>query len=239
MAVAKSYQAYEIQGEPFEENKKNYVYVLTPKGAKKVRWYSNAEYNKMYPDTPIKDGFNARFAFGFREGGFITLYKGDENVIREWARETYPPKAWYNEIFHFYTPAHLPVENVPDGVTPIVLKWEEVCVDETRMKPYGEVETYVTNLIRPRANVVSTFQGAENEWLQKKVVVRENIARESQYGEKHTHYLIDAEGNTYVWETGAQNFEVGMEINLKMKVKAHKEIKGECCTIVWYCKLWK
>ena len=48
--------------------------------------------------------------------------------------------------------------------------------------------------------------------------------------------MVDAESNTYVWETGAKNYESGTEVKLKMKVKAHKEIDGEKCTIVWYCK---
>ena len=48
--------------------------------------------------------------------------------------------------------------------------------------------------------------------------------------------MCDAEGNTYIWETGTKNFEANLVVKLKMKVKAHKEINGEQCTIVWYCK---
>ena len=49
--------------------------------------------------------------------------------------------------------------------------------------------------------------------------------------------MRDAEGNMYIWETGTKNFEVGMALKLRMKVKAHKEVKGEKCTVVWYCKV--
>ena len=62
--VAKSYQGLATFGEPFEENKKMYIVVVTSRGAhKKVRWYTDAEYAKMYPDEapvvkrirPVKD----------------------------------------------------------------------------------------------------------------------------------------------------------------------------------------
>ena len=39
MAVAKTYAKMEISGEPFMENKRMYVNVISPKGLKKVRWY--------------------------------------------------------------------------------------------------------------------------------------------------------------------------------------------------------
>ena len=48
--------------------------------------------------------------------------------------------------------------------------------------------------------------------------------------------MVDAEGNTYIWETGTKNYTSGTTIKLKMKVKTHKEVKGEKCTVVWYCK---
>ena len=76
MAVAKTYAKMEISGEPFMENKRMYVNVVSPKGLKKVRWYSDAEYQRMYPGevatNDIMD-FNARHAFGFGDLGYITI----------------------------------------------------------------------------------------------------------------------------------------------------------------------
>ncbi len=76
MPVAKTYQSFEQVGEPFSENGRFYVLVKAPKGEKKVRWYSDAEYRRMYPDA-VKENdlmdFDARHAFGFREGGYITI----------------------------------------------------------------------------------------------------------------------------------------------------------------------
>ena len=82
----------------------------------------------------------------------------------------------------------------------------------------------------------SVYQGAVNEWLQKKLTVREKKSNETHFGTKHTYMLEDSEGNSYVWETGAKDFESGKTVSLKMKVKAHAEINGTPTTIVWYCK---
>lgn len=234
--VAKRYEAYEIQGEPFREDGKWYVNVKIKKEIKKVRWYSDAEYARMYPES-TKDimDFDAHYAFGFRNENYITIFKGDESVIKAWAQVQYPPRAWYNLTFHYYTPGFMPVTELPQGITPIKLTWDEVKVNDTKMKPHDEVNKYVMGLIG-MDSVTSRFQGEKNEWLTKKVTVRENTKREDKFGEKHTHYLVDTEGNTYVWETGTKNYPIDTSISLKMKVKEHKKIKNEDCTIVWYCK---
>ena len=51
--VAKSYQGLEILCEPYELAKgRLYVKVRTKSGAnKEVRWYTEAEYAKMYPEA--------------------------------------------------------------------------------------------------------------------------------------------------------------------------------------------
>ena len=238
MAVAKTYQSYEIQGEPFQENKRWYVNILTSKGTKKVRWYNDAEYARMYPEEK-KDlmDFNARHAFGFDEKGYITIYKGDPKKVEEWA-ENDRTNIWRNLTFGYYTPSKFPTPQVLSGIEPIKLSWEEVQDHDDRMKPHEEVARYVSHLLNlGNTGSISTYQGQENDWLEKEIVIKENIAHESNFGEKHTHFMRDADGNTYVWETGAKNFEVGMAVKLKMKVKAHKEINGEKCTVVWYCKV--
>jgi hypothetical protein len=192
----------------------------------------------MYPEEKkdIMD-FNARHAFGFDEKGYITIYKGDPKVVEEWA-ENDRTNIWYNLIFGYYTPSKFPTPKVLNGIEPIQLKWEQVQNYEDRMKPHEEVAKLVSSLVsvQPCASN-STYQGQENTWLEKEVVIKENLKREDHFGEKHTHFMRDAEGNLYLWETGAKNLEIGMAVKLKMKVKAHKEVNGEKCTVVWYCKV--
>lgn len=239
MAVAKTYQHMEIQGEPFEENKRMYVNVLAPKGLKKVRWYTDAEYRRMYPNEVTENGkhnimdFNARHVFGFGVDGYITIYRGDEGLLQQF-RETHQESFRYNLTFGIYTPSRITVCDLPASITPIMLKWEEVMDHDDRMKPHEEVMKIVATKLGTISH--SEYQGEENDWLTKEVTIRENKSHETQYGDKHTHYMVDSEGNTYIWETGTKNYIAGTKIQLKMKVKAHKETDGEKCTIVWYCK---
>ena len=234
MAVAKTYTKMEISGEPFKENGKMYVNVIAPKGLKKVRWYSDAEYQRMYPDTVIEKNvtkFNARHAFGFGEKGYITLYKGKN--VEEWA-ENDRTNIWFNLIFGYYTPSKFESPKVLNGVEPIQLKWEDVMENGNQMKSHEEVRKIIASMINEES--VSVFQGEVGTWIQKAVTVTEKKTKDSRYGTKHTYTLEDAENNTYIWETGAKDYPVTQTVSLKMKVKEHKEINNEKVTVVWYCK---
>ena len=234
MAVAKTYEKMALVGEPFQENGKMYVNVLAPKGQKKVRWYSDAEYRRMYPDSVKKDimDFNARHAFGFDKAGFIIIYKGQK--VEEWASND-RTNIWFNLTFGYFTPGNLVHPKLIDGITPIKLTWDEVAAEGNKMKPHEEVHKYVMTLLHPNDSV-SQYQGNKDEWLQKEVTVRAKKSADSRYGTKHTYTLADAEGNIYIWETGAKDYPLDTTVSLKMKVKEHKEINNEKVTVVWYCK---
>ena len=234
MPVAKTYAKMEIQGEPFQESGRMYVNVIAPKGLKKVRWYTDAEYRRMYPDAVVEHDvmdFNAKHVFGFEETGYITLYKGRN--VEGWANED-RTNIYYNCTFGFYTPGRLDTPHLIDGIEPIRLMWEDVMAHDDRMKPHEEVKKIVAAMLNDES--ASTFQGKVDEWLQKTVTVREKKSKESHFGTKHTFTLEDSEGNTYLWETGAKDYPVAQTVSLKMKVKEHKEMNNEKVTVVWYCK---
>ena len=239
MAVAKTYAKMEISGEPFMENKRMYVNVITPKGLKKVRWYSDAEYRRMYPNEVAKSGkhdimdFNARHVFGFGDAGYITIYRGDELALQECV-ENHHESFRRNLTFGYYTPSRISVCTLPTGITPIVLKWEEVMDHDDRMKPHEIVQKIVAAKLGTLSK--SQYQGEINEWLQKTVKVTKKTSKESHFGTKHTYDLEDSDGNTYIWETGAKDFACSQTVSLKMKVKEHKEVNGNQVTIVWDCK---
>ena len=238
MAVAKTYAKMEISGEPFMENKRMYVNVVSPKGLKKVRWYSDAEYRRMYPNEPIENdimlGFNAHTAFGFGYKNYIVLYRGKEDEIEDWVRSEWPPKAWYNLTFGYFTPSRLESDSYPENIHPVKLTWDEVKQDDIHMKPHKEVQKIVEALLYGES--ASKYQGEINDWLTKTIHVREKKTNETHFGDKHTYTLVDAEGNTYIWETGAKDYACNTTVSLKMKVKEHKELNGEKVTVVWYCK---
>lgn len=234
MPVAKTYSKLELSGEPFKENGRMYVNVIAPKGIKKVRWYTDSEYQRMYPDEQKENDimdFNARHAFGFGPEGYITLYKGSN--VEEWA-ENDRRNIYYNLTFGYYTPGRLELPSLIDGIQPIQLKWEEVAAEGNKMRPHEEVRKLVTSLINNAS--ISNYQGQVNEWIQKEVKVREKKTKDSRYGDKHTYTLEDSKNNIYIWETGAKNYPITQTISLKMKVKEHKEVNGAKATVVWYCK---
>ena len=236
MAVAKTYAKMKISGEPFKENGKMYVNVLAPKGLKKVRWYSDAEYKRMYPQEVVTNDimdFNARHTFGFGDLGFITIYKGNMASLEECA-ETHHNSFRRNLTFGYYTPSRLNLCDLPNDVIPIKLYWSDVMAHDDRMKPHEEVAKIVASLIGNKTD--SKYQGEVNEWLQKEVTIREKKTKESHFGTKHTYTFADAENNLYVWETGAKDYTIDQTISLKMKVKEHKKINGNEITVVWYCK---
>lgn len=221
-----------------------------------VRWYTDKERaaqdraaeRRAEKASAAKEArrvkFAARNAFGFGEAGFITLYKGDLQVISEYFKsfsidEEGHRAAWYNTIFHWYTPSKMNVpEDLPEGVEAVRLDWDDVR-DETdeenlQMKDNAFVEEYVNSLISEPSK--SEYQGAIGEWMVKTVTVTKNVTLNSRYGESHMHILEDEDGNVYVWTTGSKNIEADRVVTLKMKVKDHKDYKGTKQTIVWYCK---
>ena len=236
MAVAKTYAKMEISGEPFMENKRMYVNVVSPKGLKKVRWYSDVEYRRMYPGEVVANDimdFNARDAFGFGSMGYIWIYRGNEGILEQFV-ENHHESFRRNLTFGYYTPSRISLCDLPAGITPIMLNWEDVMDHDDRMKPHDAVRKIVEALLYDES--ASKYQGAINDWLQKEVKVTAKKSDETHFGTKHTYNLCDTEGNTYVWQTGAKDYQTGATVLLKMKVKEHKEIKGEKVTVVWYCK---
>lgn len=236
MPVAKTYAKYPIEGNIFKESGRNYVNVKTAKGLKKVRWYSDAEYKRMYPNEIVERDimdFDARSAFGFDEEGYITLYKGHN--VEEWA-ENDRRNIRYNLTFLYYTPGGMTLPKLDEGIEPIQLDWKDVAAKGNRMKPHEEVRKYVDKLLLLEDACKSNYQGSEDQWLQKTVTIREKKKDETRFGTAYTYFMADAEDNTYVWKTGTKNYTNNQTISLKMKVKEHKEINGEKCTVVWYCK---
>ena len=221
-----------------------------------VRWYTDAERarqdraaekraeKRAVAQEARRVKFAARNAFGFGEAGFITLYKGDATRISEFFKsftidEDGHRAAWYNTIFHWYTPSKMDVPELPEDIEAVTLDWDEVR-DESdpeglTMKDNDFVTTYVNSLISIPSK--SEYQGTVGEWIVRKVVVTKNIALSSRYGESHMHILEDEDGNVYVWTTGSKNYEVDKVLDLKMKVKEHKDYNGTKQTVVWYCKL--
>lgn len=244
MAVAKSYEHMAIQGDPFKENGRMYVNVLAPKGLKKVRWYTEAEREKMDKKTSTTStvhdviDFDARYAFGFGDAGYITIYKTDDfNRFEEYI-DTHHEYFRRNLTFGYYTPSKLLIPmDLPEYVKPITLKWEEVMEHGNKMRPHDVVTTYITKLLGETFDNGSTYQGSPNDWIERDITVTKNKVNSTHYGDTHVHTMIDKDNNVYIWSTSTKDFAIGANMRLRMKVKELKEIAGIKTTIVYYCKV--
>ena len=98
--VAKSYQSLNVITEPYLKNKRMYILVETKSGKEKeIRWYTNQEYAKMYPEEKkdkTKDPYykSQKYVLGFDEG-YIWILKNpteenEESQEEAAAEETAP-----------------------------------------------------------------------------------------------------------------------------------------------------
>ena len=221
-----------------------------------VRWYTDSQRASMdraaerraeaaqAKKEARRVKFAARNAFGFGDAGYITLYKGDMEVISAYFKsftidEEGHRAAWFNTIFGWYTPSKMEVPtDLPENVEAVRLDWDSVRDPEDEenlaMQDNDFVSAYVKSLIAIPSK--SEYQGKVGEWMTKEVVVKKNITLNGRYGESHMHILHDSDENVYVWTTGSKNIKAGSAITLKMKVKEHKDYNGTKQTVVWYCK---
>ena len=219
--VAKTYQGWATYGEPFEENKKMYVVVVTPKGAhKKIRWYSEAEYAKMYPDAepPRKKLRSLKDVLGFKEG-YITIFKGDTYPLLDWFQQE--PKCRYHCSFGWYCVSEEELPSpIPAGVEPVKLYWKDIAnVEEDALKPKEYLKQHIESLLYDASP--SQFQGKIGERIERELTVTRVLESDGYYGHNSFHIFSDAEGNVYTWNTSSKTLEVGRTYHLKGTVKEH------------------
>ena len=89
--VAKSFQAMTQIGEPFEMSGTMYVMVQNEKTGtiRKVRWYTEKEYAKLYPKDVIaaRPFKSQKDALGFKDG-YITIFNTGMDEDNEWFQES-------------------------------------------------------------------------------------------------------------------------------------------------------
>lgn len=235
--VAKSYQNLEMVGEPFSVNKRLYVQVKTKKGVlKTVRWYSEKEYIKMYPDEVILEQGIKRIktqkeVLGFTNG-YITIFKGDTYNNKEYFQMS---TARYSRLWgwYFISTEKLP-NDIPEDVEAITLPWEMVGNEDETLKKEDEVIAAVESLIYEPD--ISEYQGEIGERLELFLTVEKAISLDSYYGQSTMHIMRDDCGNCYVWTTSAKKWVENTEHHLTGTVKDHKLYRGVKQTILTRCR---
>lgn len=235
MPVAKSYQNLEICGSPYKKNGRDYVVVACANGHRKeVRWYSDAEYNRMYPEAkvePIKRR-SLKEVLGFKEG-YITIVKGKVFELLDWLK--FSP-ARYHVFFGWYFVSEEEMPELPAGLEPVKIYWEQVAhLDQDCLRSEGEVRALVEKLIYEPSN--SRYYGSVGERVELELTVKKAIESDGYYGRSTFHVLESAEENIFTWNTGAKQLEVGETYKLRGTVKEHITYKGEEQTVLTRCTI--
>ena len=237
MAVAKSYQELEIVGDVFVSSGRQYVNVKLKSGKlKTVRWYSDAEYRKMYPEAVAVDRSTDPYykpqkeVLGFTKG-YITIFKGDTYSEIDWFRASIARYArWWG--WYIISTEEVPAD-LPEGITPIQLPWELVGQEDGNLKPEHLVKEAVESIIYDESE--SEYVGSIGERLDLYLTVERTIELDGAYGRSTMHIMRDDCGNLFVWTTASKSWSAGTEHHIKGTVKDHRKYKNECQTVLTRC----
>lgn len=236
MPVAKSYENMPRICDPYVMNGRTYVKVNTGKGEKQVRWYTEAEYARMYPEAvnlSEKKFHNQKEALGFNKG-YITIFKGDTYSHLEWFRESI---CRYAKWWGWYVPSTEEIpEDLPKDLTTIKLDWESIAnpedstslsTNESKVKDYVDTLQYEPS--------PSQFVGNIKERLELTLKVTRAIELEGAFGISTLHIFEDENKNVFVWTTTAKSLKEGVTYHLRGTVKDHKVYRGVNQTVLTRC----
>lgn len=231
MAVAKSYQAMEQVCEPYKVNGRMYVKVNTGKITRQVRWYTDAEYERLYPEVKIiKAAKSQKEVLGFTKG-YITIFKGDTFSNLDWFKAS---TARYAKFWGWYIISTEEVpEDLPEGIEPVKLYWDAVG-DGEKLAAEAVVAAAVDSLLYEAGS--SEYVGNIGDRLSLVLTVTKAIALDSgYYGPSTMHVMEDDESNIFVWTTSAKSLPESATVELKGTVKDHKIYKNNKQTILTRC----
>lgn len=244
MPVARSYSGFRQVNEPFKKDGKMYVTVVTDKGLQKVvRWYSESEYARMYPEVKkdrSKDPYYKpqKIVLGF-EKGYITIFKGVTEENEWWFRKTEACR--YAKWWGWYVPSTIAVPvDYPEGVQEVKLTWEPMGNEEDWLKSDEVTKQHVRDTLlgaTRKENPTSKPQGNIGHRLDIRVkVIGKQTEENKQYNTKtHFYEFKDEQGNFYKWKTSARDWSVGTEHHIRGTVKEYDEYDGEPATVLTRC----
>lgn len=233
MPVAKSYSTLNIEEGPYEVNKRMYCKVRMKNGSlKQVRWYTDKEYARMYPDAidpaPSTTTFKPQKELLGFDNGYITIFKGDTYTHKEWFQRSI---ARYCRWWGWYIVSTDIVPNpLPTGITAVQLPWELVGNSDGNLKPESVVIQAVEPLLYDASP--SVFQGTIGERLDRIVTVMRAIELDGNFGSSIMHIMEDEAQNVYVWTTSARSWSEGAVKHIRGTVKEHKIYKNVQQTIL-------
>lgn len=144
--VAKSYQNLPVVREPYSESGKLYCDVKMKSGSvKKVRVYSQKEYEKMYP-LPAPKWKSQKEMLGFGEEEYILVFNNKPEFEKFYEEGPFR----YHRVFGWYLPSGETVPILPEGCYPLVLRWDivggadgELFAEEKLMKEFAKFAKFI------------------------------------------------------------------------------------------------
>ena len=224
MATAPSFANLERLSEPFEENGKEYILVKTKSGTtRKVRWYEEP----MKKIRPLKE------VLGFTKG-YITIFKGDTYSLLEWFQES---TARYHKFWGWYFVSDEELPEIPSGITPIQLKWEDVAfVDEDQLRPESQIKEHIDSLMYDPSP--SRWQGEVGDRIDRTLTVIKVTPLEDGYYGPITFFLFrDEYDNEYCWTTGSKSLDLNATYEVRGTIKALQKYKGKEQTVLTRCRI--
>ena len=234
MPVAKSFANFNFVSEPYEKNNKQYIDVVNPKTntRRSVRWYTQSEYNKMYPEDAVIDNkpSSQKEALGFQKG-YVTIFKGDTYSQLDWFHEK--KECRYCTFWGWYVVSTEEVPaDVPSEITPVQLTWEQVGQDNGALKTESAIKAAIDSIMFDPSP--SEWIGKIGERLQLTLTVVRAIPLETGFG-GILHIMQDENENEFVWSTSARSWAVGSTHTIKGTVKDHNTYHNTKQTILTRC----
>lgn len=239
MPVAKSFQEFEMLCEPYVVSGKMYIRVRNPKTGteRQVRWYSDAEYAKAYPEAKSAAASSAdpyyktqKEVLGFTNG-FITIFKGDTYAEIDWFRASSARYTrWWG--WYFVSTDAIP-EDLPAGCEPVRVDWEQVGGPDGNLYTETCVKEAIDRLIYD--NSESEFQGSLGERIERTLTVKRAISLENNFGSSMMHIMTDPDNNIYVWTTASKSWTEGSIHRVRGTVKDHRFYRGDNQTVLTRC----
>ncbi len=237
MPVAKSYTGLPVVEGPYQANGRMYCKIRQQNGTlKQVRWYSDAEYNRMYPEekvavaaAPVRS--TQREALGFQKG-YITIFKGDTYGNLEWFKRSIARYCkWWG--WYIVSTDEVPA-NLPTSVSPVQLPWALVGKEDGTLLPEHLIAAAIEPLLYEASP--SEYVGAIGERLELNLVVRKVIEVSGAFGISTMHIMEDENKNVFVWTTTAKSWLEGSEHKIRGTVKDHRIYRNCKQTVLSRCQ---
>ncbi len=236
MPVAKSYKDMKILCEPYKKNGRNYVQVEGKNGPREVRWYTDYEYQKMYPGEVVdhsKDPFykTQKELFGFTKG-YIYIFTGNTYAYKDWFKENgCKYTRWWGWGWGTDQPAP---EQLPEGIEMKELPWSLIGTDEEKLLPDDQIAAALETILYDPGT--SEYYGEVGDKIELELTVTKNITLDGYYGTSHMHIMEDEDGNVFVWTTQAKDWEDGSVHKVAGTIKDHRTYKNVKQTILTRCR---